>query len=97
MFTGLLQVFHVYVYALLYPKATHSFMTTYIVVDFGVSPEILAEPSSFYTLVSSSVISRKVYKNLPIIVYQRIVDIVKLEMTDFEVIFASIGSILAMH
>ncbi|KAF3617611.1 hypothetical protein FXO37_34562 [Capsicum annuum] len=41
--TGTLQIFHLHVYALLEPRASLSSITPYIVVNFKVSPKILAE------------------------------------------------------
>ncbi|KAF3648996.1 hypothetical protein FXO37_19182 [Capsicum annuum] len=50
------QIFHVHVYALLDPGASLSFVTPYIAVDFGTSPEILAEPFSVSTPVGKIII-----------------------------------------
>jgi len=64
--TGTLRVFNFDVYALLDPGDTLSFVTPYIVVNFGVSPETLSEPFSVSTPVGDPVIARRVYKNCPI-------------------------------
>ncbi|KAF3624151.1 hypothetical protein FXO37_31496 [Capsicum annuum] len=47
----MLQVYHLYVYALLDPEAFLSFVTPDIAVDFGVNPKILADPFSVSTPV----------------------------------------------
>ena len=52
-----------HVYALLDPGASLSFVTPYIVVDFKISPEILAEPFSVFTPVGKTIIARRVYRN----------------------------------
>ncbi|KAH0721575.1 hypothetical protein KY285_005148 [Solanum tuberosum] len=86
--TGLLRVFDLDVYALLDPGATLSFVTPYIAVKFDVSPETLSEPFSVSTPVGDRVIARRVYKNCPITVSQKVTsaDLVELEMVDFDVI-----------
>uniref|UniRef100_M1DTS1 Gag-pol polyprotein n=1 Tax=Solanum tuberosum TaxID=4113 RepID=M1DTS1_SOLTU len=42
-----------------YPKATLSFVTLYIAMNFDVSPETLSEPFSVSTLVDDPVIARQ--------------------------------------
>lgn len=76
-------------YVLLDPGASLSFVTPYLAVNFDVSFEILVEPFSVSTLVGKSIIARWVYRNFLIKVSQKItlVDLVELEMTDFDVIF----------
>ncbi|WMV54304.1 hypothetical protein MTR67_047689 [Solanum verrucosum] len=85
---GILRVFHLDVYALLDPGATLSFVTPYIAVNFGVSPETLSEPFSVSTPVGDPVIARRVYINSPFTVSQKVTsaDLVELEMVDFYVI-----------
>ncbi|KAF3673440.1 hypothetical protein FXO38_05610 [Capsicum annuum] len=86
--TGTLQVYYLHVYALLDLGASLSFVTPYIVVDFGVIPKILANPFSVSTPVGKSIIARWVYRNFPVMVSQKVtsVDLVELEMTNFDVI-----------
>ncbi|KAH0743109.1 hypothetical protein KY290_031102 [Solanum tuberosum] len=57
--TDMLRVFNLDVYALLDPGATLSFVTPYIVVNFGVTPETLSEPFSVSTPVGDPVIARR--------------------------------------
>ncbi|KAF3626409.1 pEARLI1-like lipid transfer protein 2 [Capsicum annuum] len=86
--TGTLQIFHVHIYALLDPGASLSFVTPYIAGNFGTSPEILVEPFSVSTLVGKTIIARWVYRNCPIMIFQKVTseDLVKLEMNNFDVI-----------
>lgn len=88
MITDTLQVFCILVYTLLDPGATHSFMTPYISVDFGVSLKILAEPFLVSTQVNSSIISIRGYRSSSIIVSQRVssVYLEDLYMTYFYII-----------
>ena len=67
---------------------TLSFVTPYISVQFNVSTETLWEPFSVLTLVGDQVISRRVYRNCPVTVSQKVTsaDLVELEMVDFDVI-----------
>ncbi|KAH0725447.1 hypothetical protein KY284_001312 [Solanum tuberosum] len=86
--TSTLRVFNLDVYALLDPRATLSFVTPYIVINFNISPETLSEPFSISTLVGDPVIARRVYINCPITVSQKFTstDLVELEMVDFDII-----------
>ena len=65
-----------------------SFVTPYIAVQFSVSPETLSEPFSVSTPVGDPVIARRVYRNCPVTVSQKVTsaDLVELEMVDFDVI-----------
>ena len=83
-----LRVFNLDVYALLDPGATLSFVTPYITVNFNVSPETLPEPCSVSTPIGDPVIARRVYKNCPVTVSQKVTsaDLVELEMVDFDII-----------
>ena len=68
--------------------STLSFLTLYIVVQFSVSPETLAEPFSVSTPVGDLVIARQVFKNCPVTVSQKVTsaDLVEFEMVEFDVI-----------
>ncbi|KAF3651429.1 hypothetical protein FXO37_18005 [Capsicum annuum] len=56
--------------------------------DFRISPKILAELFSVSTPVGKTIIARWVYRNFPIMIFQKSTsaDLVELEMTDFDVI-----------
>ncbi|KAF3648227.1 CCHC-type integrase [Capsicum annuum] len=83
-----LLIFHVHVYALLDPGASLPFVTPYIAGDFGISSEILAEPFSVSTPVDKTIIARRVYRNCPVMIFQKSTstDLVELELTNFDVI-----------
>ena len=96
--TGRLCAFDLDVYALLNPGATLSFVTPYIEVQFNVSPETLSEPFSVSTPVCDPIIARRLYKNCHVTVSQKVtsVDLVELEMVDFDVILGMFGYIHVM-
>ena len=73
---------------MLYPEAFLFFVTSYIAIDFRVSPKILAEPFLVSTLVGKSIVSQRVYQNCPIMVSHKVtlVDLEEIEMIDFDVI-----------
>ena len=66
--TGTLHDFDLDVYALLDPRATLSFVTPYITVQFNVTAESLSEPFSVSTVVGDPVIARRVFRNFSVIV-----------------------------
>ncbi|WMV37992.1 hypothetical protein MTR67_031377 [Solanum verrucosum] len=68
--------------------ATLSFMSPFIAVQFSVSPETLSEPFLVSTPIGDPVLARRVYKNCPVTVSQKVtsVDRVELEMVDFDII-----------
>lgn len=70
--------------------ASLCFVTPYIAVNFGVSPETLSDPFSVSILVGKSIIARRIYKNCPVTVSQKVtsVDFVELEVMDFDVILS---------
>ena len=86
--TSVLRVFDIDVYAFLDPGATLSFVTSYIAVQFSVSLKTLSEPFSVSTQVGDPFIARRVYRNCPITISQKVTsaDLVELEMVDFDVI-----------
>jgi len=86
--TGMLQVFSINVYALLDPGATLSFVTPLVAMKFDVLPVELQEPFSVCTPIGNSVVARKVYRDCPISLSNRVtlVDLVELDMLDFDVI-----------
>ena len=88
MVTDMLQVFSMYVYALLDPGATLSFVTPLISKKIENLPDILNEPFMVSTLVGESVVAKRVYRNCPIILSNRVthVELVELDMLDFDVI-----------
>ena len=83
----MLLVFDLNVYALLVRGDTLFFVTPYIAVQFSVSPETLSEPLSVSTPVGDPIIARRVYRNFPVTVSQKVTsaDLVDLEMADFDI------------
>ena len=84
----MLQVFSINVYGLLDPSDTLSFVTPLVVKNFDVLPDILIELFSVTTLVSGSVVARRVIRSCPISFPNRVtrVDLVEFGMVDFDVI-----------
>ncbi|XP_060200769.1 uncharacterized protein LOC132629040 [Lycium barbarum] len=71
--TCILTVFSFNVYALMNPGSTLSYVSPYVTKKFGIEPEKLKEPFEVYTLVSESVIARRVFRGCPVRVYRHIV------------------------
>ena len=86
--TGMLKIFTLDVYVLLDPSATLSFVTPLVAKMFDILPNILHEPFLVPTLVGKSVLVKRVYRNCPISLPNRVsyVDLVKLDMLDFDII-----------
>ena len=70
--TGMLQVFDLDVYALLDPWANLSFVTSYMAVQFSVSPETISESFLVCTQVDDPVIARRVYISCPLTVSKKV-------------------------
>ena len=64
------------------------FCNSYIAVQFSVSPITISEPLSVSTSVGVPVIARRVYRNCPVTVSQKVTstDFIELEMVDSDVI-----------
>ncbi|XP_069152031.1 uncharacterized protein [Solanum lycopersicum] len=69
--TGMLQVFSTYVYALLDPRSTLSFVTPLLALTFEVLPEVLHDPIVVSTPLGENVKADRVYQNCPIVVSGR--------------------------
>ncbi|XP_069151938.1 uncharacterized protein [Solanum lycopersicum] len=87
--TGMLNVFSLDVYALLDSGATFSFFKPLVTKKFGILPDIVHEPFILYTPVGEFVVAKRVYRNCPIMLRNRVsyVDLVELGMLDFDIIF----------
>ena len=59
--TGMLQVFSIDVYALLYPGATLSFISTLVDKTFHVLPDILIEPFIVTTPIGDFIMARRIF------------------------------------
>ena len=86
--TGTLRVFDLHVYLFLDLRYTLCFVTSYIAVQFSVSLKTLSEPFSVSTQVGDPFIARRVYRNYPVTVSQKVTsaNLVQLEMVDLDVI-----------
>ena len=93
--TGKLIVFSIDVYALLNPGATLSYFTSLVANKFDIFPYILHEHFMVSTPVSELVVSKRVYRNCPTML-PNIVTYVKIYILDFDVIWVSIGCMLAL-
>ncbi|WMV50598.1 hypothetical protein MTR67_043983 [Solanum verrucosum] len=86
--TGMLKVFHLDVYDLLDSGATLYFVTPHVAMIFDVGPKILSNPFHVSTPVGNAIVVKRVCRSYPIYVYDGVthVDVVKLDMLDFDVI-----------
>ena len=86
--TCILQVFSIDVYGLIDLGATLSFVTPLIARKFEILSGILNEPFLITTMVGESVVVKRVYRNCPIMLPNRVnhVELVELDMIDFDVI-----------
>ena len=86
--TSTLHVFSFLVYALLDPGSTLSFVTPLVAIKFDLLPEILHEPFLVSTPIGDDIISKKVYKECPINILDRVThaDLIELSMLDFDII-----------
>ncbi|XP_015055042.1 uncharacterized protein LOC107001562 [Solanum pennellii] len=87
--TGMLQVFSIDVYALLNPRATLSFVNPLVSMKFDVLSDVSIEPLPVTTPVVDSIVAKRVFRSCTILLSNRVklVDLVKLDMLDFHVIF----------
>ena len=88
MVTDMLKVFSIDVYALLDPSDTLSFVTPLVDKKFNILLDILHEPFIVSTLVGESVVTKRVYRNCPIMLPNRVsyVELVELNMLDYDII-----------
>ena len=86
--TGTLIVFSHCVYALIDPRSTLSYVTPFIAGNLCIVAESLDRPFIVSTPVGESIVARRVYRGctVEIIDRQTSVDLVELEMVDFDVI-----------
>ena len=85
---GMLQVFSTFVYALLDPRSTLSFVSSLLALTFEIFPEILYDPIVVSMPLRENVRTYRVCKDFPIVVCGKIMcaDLVELPMRDFDVI-----------
>ena len=70
--TSMLKVFSIDVYDLLDLSATLSFVTPLVSKKFDILPDILNEPFILSTSVGESVVAKRVYRNFPIMLPNRV-------------------------
>ena len=85
---GVLKIFTLDVYVLHDAGATLYFVTPLVAKKFDALPDILHEPFLVSTPVGESVVAKRVYRNFPISLPNRVcyVDIVEINMLDFDII-----------
>ena len=83
----MLQDFSIVVYVLLDLVSTLSVVTPLVDKKFGMLPDVLIEPFLVTTSAVDLIVER-VYRNLPIMLSNRVilVDLLELDMFDFDVI-----------
>ena len=88
MVTGILKVFPNYVYALISTSDTLSFVTPLVAKKFDILPDTLHEPFIVSTLVGKSIVAKRVYRNCPITLPNRVSydELEDLDMLGFDVI-----------
>ena len=93
----MLQLFSINVYALLDTDATLSFITLLVDKKFNGLPDVLIEP--FSVPVDDSVVARRIFRSCPISFPNRVtlVELVELDMVDFDVILEWAGCMLVLH
>ena len=64
--TGILQVYSIYVYALLHPGAKLSFVTPLIAWKFDILSDVLKDHFIITTLLGDAVVAKSVYRNYPL-------------------------------
>ena len=96
--TGVLQVFYINVYALLYLGSTLSFVTPLVARKFDILPDVLVEPFSVFTPICDFVVAKRVYRKCPLMLSIRVtlVDLLELDMFDFDIILVWIGFMLVL-
>ena len=72
----------------LIPPLLLSFVTPLVAIKFDILPDILHEPFIVSTPMGELVVAKRVYRNCPIMLTNRVsyVDLVELDMLDFDII-----------
>ena len=88
MVTGILHVFSFPVYALLDPGSTFSLVIPLVASKFDLLPEILHEPFLVSTPIGDNIRDKRVYRDCPITVLDRVTyaDLIELTMLYFDII-----------
>ena len=96
--TGMLKVFSIDAYALLDPITTLSFVTPFVAKKFEIFPNISHEPFLVSTPVGESVVAKRVYKNFPIMLPNRVsyVELIEFDMLDLMSFWVWISCMLVL-
>lgn len=88
MVTTMLEDSKIYLYALLIPDATLSFMAPYVSLKFDLPHHVLLDTFSISTSVGDSVFVERVYRRFNVSLLYRVtlVNLVELDMLRFDVI-----------
>lgn len=88
VFTGTLKYFSYDLNCLLDLRSTITYMTTYIDIHFGFDLDCISEHFLVSTLVSDSIVAKKVYRGSVMSVHVRdtLIDLIKFDMLDFDLI-----------
>lgn len=83
--TSMLQIFSVIFYNLLDSAATLSLFTPFICRKFDIFPDILNEPFMVTTVIGESIVAKRVYRNFPLMLPNRVthIELEELDMVDF--------------
>lgn len=82
----MIKVLDLYVYTLLIPGASQSFVTPYVAMRFSVLLEWLLEPFNFTIYVGESILEERVYRDFTISFNHKdtMANLVELYMVDFD-------------
>ena len=85
---GMLQVFSTFVYALLDPRSTLSFVSSLLALTFEILPDVLNDPIVVSIILGENVRTKRVYKDFPIVVCGKTMcaNLVELPMHDLMLI-----------
>ena len=97
--SGMLKVFYIDAYALLDPGDTLSFFTPLVAKKFDIFTNTVHESFIGSTPMGYSVVAKRVYKNCPIMLPNRVsyVELVELDMLDFDIILGMVQCLLYLY
>ena len=97
--TGMLKVFSIVLYALLDPGATLSVVTPLVAKKFDILLDILNESFMVTNQVGALDVTKRVYRNCPIMLPNRVthVELVELYMVDFDFWYGLVACLFHLH
>ena len=86
--TGMIEVFTFDVYALSDPRASLSFVTSYVSNQLEILPKKHSELFCASTPMEKSILAERVYRNCPVSINHKntMADLVEFDMIDFDII-----------